>query len=175
MGKITGKAIYENILIESQFSFIFLNRLLRIPNTINELKYADQILYKNLMKLKHNSDIASSLDLSFTVSEESYGKLKSIALIENGDMIDVNESNKLEYISLFCDYKLNKQIERQCSEFLEGLKSVIDLSWIKIFNCEELQLVVSGKRGEGFDINDLKMHIVYHGKPLVIFVIIELY
>ena len=111
MGKITGKAIYENILIENQFSFIFLNILLRIPNTINELKYADR-------KAKIYKD-------------------------------KVNQ--------------LNKQIERQCSEFLDGLKSVIDPSWIQIFDCEELQLVISGKREEGFDINDLKLHLVYHG------------
>jgi len=52
---MTGKAIYEHILLDSMFSVIFLNRILRIANTINELKYADPILYKNLMLLKHKN------------------------------------------------------------------------------------------------------------------------
>ena len=57
LGRLTGKAIYEHILLESVFSVIFLNRILRTPNTVNELKYADPTLYKNLMLLKHRTVI----------------------------------------------------------------------------------------------------------------------
>jgi hypothetical protein len=52
IGKIVGKAIYENILIEPVLSRVFLNRILGKKNTIDELSFIDSDLYKNLMKLK---------------------------------------------------------------------------------------------------------------------------
>ena len=72
-------------------------------------------------------------------------------------------SNKLEYISLYCNYKLNKQIDRQSLAFLEGLRSTIDLTWIRLFNHEELQYVISGLRRKGFDVADLKQNVEYGG------------
>jgi len=163
IGRMTGKAIYEHILIDSMFSVIFLNRILRIPNTINELKYADPMLYKNLMLLKHKNDVAEKLGLTFSIDEMVFGKQQTHLLKPNGDKIDVNESNKLEYISLYCNYKLNKQIDRQSMAFLDGLRSTIDLTWIRLFNHEELQYVISGLRRKGFDVADLKQNIEYGG------------
>jgi hypothetical protein len=47
------------------------------------------------------------LDLNFTISEESYGTTKEIELKPDGRNILVNEQNKLEYIILYSDYKIN--------------------------------------------------------------------
>eukprot|EP00330_Aristerostoma_sp_ATCC50986_P002331 CAMPEP_0114596724 /NCGR_PEP_ID=MMETSP0125-20121206/18861_1 /TAXON_ID=485358 ORGANISM="Aristerostoma sp., Strain ATCC 50986" /NCGR_SAMPLE_ID=MMETSP0125 /ASSEMBLY_ACC=CAM_ASM_000245 /LENGTH=282 /DNA_ID=CAMNT_0001800275 /DNA_START=1395 /DNA_END=2243 /DNA_ORIENTATION=+ len=138
LGRLTGKAIYESILLESVFSVIFLNRILSVRNTINELKYADPEFYKNLMMLKHKKDIASSFGLTFSVDDTTFDNQKVIPLKPNGENIEVNEQNKLEYISLFCDYKLNRQIDAQSKAFVSGLKTVINTSWIKMFNHEEL-------------------------------------
>lgn len=88
---MTGKAIYENILIEPMLSVIFLNRILRIPNTINELKYADQMLYKSLVQLKHKAGIVDTLGLTFSVSNNTMGVVHTHNLKENGDQIEVNE------------------------------------------------------------------------------------
>jgi len=161
IGRMTGKAIYEHILIDSMFSVIFLNRILRVPNTIHELKHADPLLYKNLMLLKHGKDVAEKLGLTFSIDEMAFGQQRTHLLKPNGDKIDVNESNKLEYISLYCEYKLNKQIDRQSLAFLDGLRSTIDLTWIRLFNHEELQHVISGFRREGFDVADLKENVGY--------------
>ncbi len=51
--------------------------------------------------------MAETLGLMFTLSEESYGVQKEIELKPNGKNIEVNESNKLEYIILYSDYKIN--------------------------------------------------------------------
>lgn len=73
------------------FSVIFLNRILRIPNTINELKYSDQMLYKSLLQLKHKEGIADSLGLNFSVTDNAMGVTRMIDLKEGGDRIEVNE------------------------------------------------------------------------------------
>ncbi len=77
----------------------------------------------------------------------------------------------MEYISLYCNYKLNKQIDRQSLAFLEGLRSTIDLTWIRLFNHEELQYVISGLRRKGFDVADLKQNVEYGGIRLIFFAI----
>ena len=88
---MVGKAIYENHLIEPLFSVIFLNRILRVKNTINELKFSDQMLYKNLLQLKHKEGFADTLGLTFTATDYSMGMLQSHNLKPNGDQIEVTE------------------------------------------------------------------------------------
>lgn len=88
---MVGKSIYENHLIESMFSTIFLNRVLGIKNTINELKLVDSQLYKGLLQLKHKEGIAESLGLTFSVNENVLGMPVTHELKENGANIEVNE------------------------------------------------------------------------------------
>lgn len=159
---MVGKAIYENNLLESTFSVIFLNRILGVKNTINELKYSDQVLYKNLLQLKHKEGFAENLGLTFSVSENVMGVQKTYNLKPNGENIEVDESNKLEYIDLLCSFRLNYQIDQQSKAFAAGMKSCIDPAWIQMFNHEELQLLICGSRRKGFDVSDLQENTEYN-------------
>jgi hypothetical protein len=38
VGKVVGKALYENCLLEQQFSRVFLNLLLDRPNTLDDVR-----------------------------------------------------------------------------------------------------------------------------------------
>lgn len=80
----------------------------------------------------------------------------------NGRNIPVTNYNRLEYIHLLADFKLNKQIKRQCAAFRQGLDSVVPLLWLKLFNHRELQIIIGGDMQE-MDINDLKNHTAYGG------------
>jgi ubiquitin-protein ligase E3 C len=73
MGKIIGKAIYEDILIEPVFSRAFLNLVLDEKNDFEELKYVDLTLYKNLLKLKHSKENIENYGLSFAIDENVMG------------------------------------------------------------------------------------------------------
>lgn len=70
--------------------------------------------------------------------------------------------NRLEYIHKLADLKLNQQIKKQCSAFRQGLDSVVPLLWLKLFNHQELQIIIGGDTQE-MDVNDLKTHTVYGG------------
>lgn len=72
-------------------------------------------------------------------------------------------TNRIEYIHLLADYKMNKQIRQQCLAFKQGVNSVVDLSYLQIFSNKELQLIISGADYD-VDINDLKEHTNYTGK-----------
>jgi ubiquitin-protein ligase E3 C len=52
-------------------------------------------------------------------------------LIPNGDKVAVTKENRLQYIYLMSNYKLNKQIKKQSDAFFEGLSEIIDPKWLR--------------------------------------------
>ena len=83
LGKVVGKALYENILIEPVFARSFLNSLLGRKNGLNDLESLDRGLYKSLLYLKHaeNEEIIKELGLTFSLIEDNgFGKLNVIEL-----------------------------------------------------------------------------------------------
>lgn len=83
-------------------------------------------------------------------------------LKEGGMNIQVTSANRIEYIHLVADYKLNRQIRAQCNAFKRGLANVVPLKWLQTFNNKELQVLVSGAQVP-VDVEDLKRHTVYSG------------
>ena len=57
------------------------------------------------------------LGLDFTIVTEEFGATSVHDLKQNGSEIAVTEDNRIEYMHLVADYKLNKQIRAQCSAF----------------------------------------------------------
>ena len=57
------------------------------------------------------------LDLDFTIAVDDFGENKVVLLKSEGDEIAVTNENRIEYIHLVADYKLNKQIKKQCNAF----------------------------------------------------------
>jgi ubiquitin-protein ligase E3 B len=49
-----------------------------------------------------------------------------VNLKPGGDKLRVTRSNKMEYVNLLINYKVNRSIERQTRYLRRGLKSVID-------------------------------------------------
>ena len=94
LGKIVGKALYDNILIEPVFSRSFLNGLLGRKNVFNDLGSLDKALYKSLLFLKHAEDkeMIKQMGLTFSLVENCMGKQDLIELKENGANIDVTRS-----------------------------------------------------------------------------------
>lgn len=64
---------------------------------------------------------------------------------------------------MLADYKLNKQIKKQCTAFRQGLDSVVPLLWLKLFSYHELQVIIGGDNQE-LDLNDLRNHTAYGGE-----------
>jgi len=62
-----------------------------------------------------DSEKIEDLELNFALDSADFGETKTIELKPGGTDIFVNDDNKIEYIHLVADYKLNKQINRQVS------------------------------------------------------------
>lgn len=164
LGRMLGKAMFENLLVELPLAGFFLKKFISRAGgkvDINHLSSLDPELYKNLLFLKHHPSI-SELSLNFTVVNNDFGEAQVIELKENGHNINVTATNREEFIHRMADYRLNKQMGPLCHSFIQGLGSVIPLEWLQMFNEREIQVLVSGAQVP-INIEDLKLHTTYSG------------
>ena len=82
-----------------------------------------------------------------------------------GSNIPVTDSNKIEYVHLMADYRINKQIRSHCNAFRQGLNDVLQLEWLQMFNSVELQVLISGA-SVPIDLVDLRQNTKYSGMTL---------
>ncbi|XP_013415236.1 ubiquitin-protein ligase E3C [Lingula anatina] len=165
LGRMLGKALYSNLLIELPFASFFLSKVLsrQAGNVdIHHLASLDPEMYKNLLFLKNYKGDLSDLGLDFTVANSELGEVSVEELKPGGRNIPVTSSNRIEYIHLMADYRLNRQIRAHTHAFRSGLADVINLEWLRMFDYNELQVLISGAPVP-IDIEDLKQHTNYSG------------
>ncbi|EMD40028.1 hypothetical protein CERSUDRAFT_46274 [Gelatoporia subvermispora B] len=162
IGRILGKALYEGILVDVAFAGFFLAKWLGKQSYLDDLASLDPELYTGLLYLKHYTGNPEDLSLNFTISLEEFGVAKTYDLIPNGSNIAVTRENRLQYIYLVSHFRLTKQIKRQSEAFFEGLSELIDPKWIRMFNQQELQILLGGVNSP-IDLDDLRKHTQYGG------------
>lgn len=161
-GRVLAKALYENMLVEPQFSAFFLNKLLGKFNYIDDLYSLDPELYQSLMKLKHFNGDVEDLALTFSINETVFGQVVSRDLIPNGDNVGVTNENRIRYMHVLANYKLNVQSARESAAFLKGFRDLIPASWIQMFNPSELQMLIGGD-AHTIDVKDWQKNTLYGG------------
>eukprot|EP00929_Paragymnodinium_shiwhaense_P036639 TRINITY_DN19605_c0_g1_i3.p1 TRINITY_DN19605_c0_g1~~TRINITY_DN19605_c0_g1_i3.p1 ORF type:complete len:776 (-),score=174.36 TRINITY_DN19605_c0_g1_i3:76-2403(-) len=155
MGRVVGKALFENITVQPKFAHFFLSKLLGHINHLNDLPSLDEELYKNLMFLKSYDGDVEDLCLTFTVTETAYGQTKEVPLLVGGADMPVTNKNRLRYIHMVADFHLNRQMKAQSDAFLGGLLDLIPAQWLHMFNEPELQVLISGSVAP-IDVEELR-------------------
>ncbi|KAA1096311.1 hypothetical protein PGT21_012536 [Puccinia graminis f. sp. tritici] len=164
LGRVLGKALYEGILIDIDFADFFLNKWLGKQSYLDDLASLDPELYQGLIFLKHyKGDVEADLSLNFTVTNNEFDASETIELIPEGSKTSVTAQNRINYIYLMSNYKLNIQLESQCAAFFKGLNDIIELKWLRMFNQLELKVLVGGLDGQDLDIDDMQQWTVYGG------------
>jgi ubiquitin-protein ligase E3 C len=187
LGRIIGKCLYEGILVDVNFAPFFLRKWAltggagSAPNesgyrpTLNDLRDLDEELYQGLHKLKTYPGDVEDFSLNFTVTDTvvvehttSPKKTKAITkeLKSDGANTTVTNQNRLVYISYMARHRLQNQPYAQTTAFLRGLSTMIQPSWLSMFNQAELQTLISGTR-TSIDIEDLRRHTIYGGVYVV--------
>ncbi|TFK31976.1 HECT-domain-containing protein [Crucibulum laeve] len=162
IGRILGKAMYEGILVDVAFAGFFLAKWLGKQSFLDDLASLDPELYNGLIFLKHYPGNPEELSLNFTVAIDEFGVTRTIDLIPNGSSISVTRENRLHYIYLVSHYRLSKQIKLQSEAFFEGLSEIIDPKWLRMFNQQEVQVLLGGVNAP-IDLDDLRQHTNYGG------------
>ncbi|XP_077124690.1 ubiquitin-protein ligase E3C isoform X1 [Ranitomeya variabilis] len=164
LGRMLGKALYENMLVELPFASFFLSKLLGTSADvdIHHLASLDPEMYKNLLFLKSYEGDVEELGLNFTVVNNDLGEAQVVELKLGGKDIPVTSANRIAYIHLVADYRLNKQIRQHCLAFRQGLANVVNLEWLRMFDQQEIQVLISGAQVP-ICLDDLKCFTNYSG------------
>ncbi|KAI4917836.1 uncharacterized protein J4E92_008773 [Alternaria infectoria] len=187
LGRIIGKCLYEGILVDVNFAPFFLRKWAltggtgSAPNesgyrpTLNDLRDLDEELYQGLHKLKTYPGDVEDFSLNFTVTDTvivdhttSPKKTKAITkdLKPDGSNTPVTNQNRLVYISYMARHRLQNQPYAQTTAFLRGLATMIQPSWLSMFNQSELQTLISGTR-TSIDVEDLRRNTIYGGTYVI--------
>lgn len=187
LGRIIGKCLYEGILVDVNFAPFFLRKWAltggtgAAPNesgyrpTLNDLRDLDEELYQGLHKLKTYPGDVEDFSLNFTVTDNivvdhlsTPKKTKAITkdLKPDGSNTPVTNQNRLVYISYMARHRLQNQPYAQTAAFLRGLSTMIQPSWLSMFNQSELQTLISGTR-TSIDIEDLRRNTIYGGTYVI--------
>ena len=179
LGRVVGKCLYEGILVDINFAGFFLLKWALTGGynaatnesgyraNINDLRDLDEGLYQGLLSLKNYTGNVEDLGLSFTVTDEiplEDGRSKAVErdLVPSGSERTVTNENRLVYISYMARYRLQAQSAQQSNAFLRGLSSIIEPSWLSMFNQSELQTLIGGATSQ-IDVPDLRRNTLYGG------------
>ncbi|PGG99186.1 ubiquitin-protein ligase E3 C [Blastomyces parvus] len=191
LGRIIGKCLYEGILVDVSFAGFFLLKWALTGGTssarkessyranLNDVRDLDESLYQGLLQLKNYPGDVEDFSLNFTVTDtieipiekpdgtiETITESKSKDLKPHGSEIPVTNQNRLVYISYIARHRLQAQPYLQTNAFLQGLGTIIQPSWLSMFNQSELQTLIGGDAGE-IDVADLRRNTVYSGVYVV--------
>ncbi|XP_042213682.1 ubiquitin-protein ligase E3C-like isoform X2 [Homarus americanus] len=165
IGRMLGKALYENLLVEVPLAGFFVSKLLGRSSSSVEFHHLDSLdpeLCRNLLYLKTYQGDVLDLGLDFTVLNSDLGQNTIEELVPNGANVAVTNENRIEYIYRMADYKLNKQIAKQSQAFKKGVADVVPLEWLQMFDWRELQMLISGA-SVPIDLLDLMDNTKYGG------------
>ncbi|XP_017694619.1 PREDICTED: E3 ubiquitin-protein ligase NEDD4-like [Lepidothrix coronata] len=117
----------------------------------------DSEYYNSLKWILENDP--TELDLMFCIDEENFGQTYQVDLKPNGSEIMVTNENKREYIDLVIQWRFVNRVQKQMNAFLEGFTELLPIDLIKIFDENELELLMCGL-GD-VDVNDWRQHTIY--------------
>uniref|UniRef100_A0A1B0BD53 Ubiquitin-protein ligase E3A n=1 Tax=Glossina palpalis gambiensis TaxID=67801 RepID=A0A1B0BD53_9MUSC len=165
IGIILGLAIYNNIILAVNFPMVVYRKLMGGQGTFYDLKDWNPTLYRSLKSLLdyQESDMEEVFMQTFKISYKTiFDEVIEHELKPGGSEITVGQHNKQEFVDLYSDFLLNKNIERQFRAFKRGFEMVTDESPLRLlFRPEEIELLVCGSRK--FDFVELEKSTEYEG------------
>ncbi|XP_050691855.1 E3 ubiquitin-protein ligase Nedd-4-like isoform X2 [Eriocheir sinensis] len=160
IGRVAGMAVFHGKLLDAFFIRPFYKMMLSKPIELKDMESVDSEYYNSLLWIQENDP--ADLDLTFSVDEETFGRTTSHNLKENGLNIPVTNENKNEYIELVINWRFVQRIHNQMEAFREGFNDVVPVSHIKIFDENELELLMCGI--VSIDVKDWRNNTVYKGE-----------
>ncbi|XP_060536344.1 E3 ubiquitin-protein ligase Nedd-4 isoform X2 [Cylas formicarius] len=159
IGRVAGMAVYHGKLLDAFFIRPFYKMMLSKPIDLKDMESVDSEYYKSLLWIKENDP--SGLDLTFSVDEEKFGETSVHELIDGGANVPLDDSNKDQYIKCIIQWRFVERVQEQMNAFLEGFSDLIPLNIIKIFDENELELLMCGI--QHIDVKDWKQNSLYKG------------
>lgn len=175
-GVVMALAIFNSTILNLHFPKALYKKICGEPLKFDDYAEIYPETAQNLQKLLEydGDDFSEVFALNFEttfindmweINPKNIKKYNTVELCANGKNMSVTSSNKEEYVKLWIDFYLNKNISTTFEKFLLGFKRVFSVSKsIKLFNFEELQRLVCGDQDTNkYDFGMLKSVTKYIG------------
>ena len=160
IGKLLGKALYENITVNLCFNKLIYKLILHEEITFNDLLTIDNEFYssyKNLKDMNLEEDAIKDLGLTYSIEQkELNGNIHSFEIIKGGNEIQV--LNLDDYINKRINF-ICSQINIFCEVIRNSLSTMVPISILEKFTSDELELLFNGK--PFIDIEEWKENTEY--------------
>uniref|UniRef100_A0A8C7Z0Q3 HECT-type E3 ubiquitin transferase n=1 Tax=Oryzias sinensis TaxID=183150 RepID=A0A8C7Z0Q3_9TELE len=176
VGTLMGLAVYNSIALDIHFPLYCYRKLLSPPTvpcdqnafvgmataTLEDLQQVMPELAHGLGELlSYEGNVEEDFYLTFQISQEEMGIMKSYNLKPGGDKIPVTKQNRKEYVQLYVDFLLNKSIYKQFAAFYHGFHSVCASDALMLLRPEEVEMLVCGS--PELDMSALQKAAQYEG------------
>ena len=75
------------------------------------------------------------MGITFTATQDNFGKIEEVDLKPGGSEIDVDESNKEEYVKLMVNWRFEKGVNEQMDSIIEGVKDIVPIECDGVTKC----------------------------------------
>ncbi|CAN9507050.1 unnamed protein product [Ophioblennius macclurei] len=157
IGRVAGMAVYHGKLLDAFFIRPFYKMMLQKPIILQDMESVDSEYFNSLMWILENDP--TDLDLMFTIDEDLFGQTHQHELTPGGADIVVTNETKKEYIHLVMQWRFVNRVQKQMTAFKDGFFELIPQDLIKIFDENELELLMCGL-GD-VDVNDWRANTKY--------------
>uniref|UniRef100_A0A3Q3SEB0 HECT and RLD domain containing E3 ubiquitin protein ligase 4 n=1 Tax=Mastacembelus armatus TaxID=205130 RepID=A0A3Q3SEB0_9TELE len=164
IGVICGLAIYNLTIVELNFPLALYKKLLKKKPTLEDLKELMPDVGRSLQQLLDytEDDLEETFCLNFTITEENYGATEVLELVRNGEDINVNKSNRQDFVNAYVDYVFNTSVAPLFECFYAGFHKVCGGKVLELFQPNELQAMVIGNTN--YDWMELEKSTEYKGE-----------
>uniref|UniRef100_A0A8B9RGM2 E3 ubiquitin-protein ligase n=1 Tax=Astyanax mexicanus TaxID=7994 RepID=A0A8B9RGM2_ASTMX len=156
IGRVAGMAVYHGKLLDGFFIRPFYKMMLGKQISLNDMESVDSEYYNSLKWILENDPM--DLDLRFCIDEDNFGQIYRVILLHHLTAVLL-----LSFIfslhSLVIQWRFVNRVQKQMNAFMEGFTELILIDLIKIFDENELELLMCGL-GD-VDVNDWRQHTVY--------------
>lgn len=160
IGRVVGLAVFHRRFLDAFFIGAFYKMILAKKVVFEDMEGVDAEFHRNLEWMLDN-DITDALDLTFSVMDDNFGQKEELDLKPNGRNIPVTNENKLEYVELVTQWKIETRIKEQFNSFRQGFNELIPEDLVNVFDERELELLIGGI--SEIDVDDWKKHTDYRG------------
>jgi len=159
VGRIVAIGMYHKRFLDCGFSLPFYKRLLNKSIHLSDIADVDEDYYKSLLWMMENEIDELDMGITFTATQDNFGKIEEVDLKPGGSEIDVDESNKEEYVKLMVNWRFEKGVNEQMDSIIEGVKDIVPIEWLQVFDEHDLEVALCGI--SKLDVTDWKKHTLY--------------
>ena len=160
VGRVIGKAICDQQLMDAHFTRSFYKHILGLSVEYTDIEAIEPDYYKSLKQILDLPLEDLGIDLDFSAETLTFGKHEVVDLIPGGRDIEVTDDNKEDYVRLIAHHRMTTSIKAQLDAFLAGFYDMVPPALITIFSPTELELLVCGV--PEVDLDDLYRNTDYH-------------